>query len=256
MDAVRRRWERLAPHMEVYGPADAGRRLAVLLIHGCGGVRFHLRRYAEEAARLGWRAFLVDSYAARGWSKRFAQYLVCTGLLLRGRRRAGDVLAAAWGVRQRPDVDPACMVLAGWSHGSWAIMDLMTMPLAEPGEAGLADPEPSAADAVKALFLAYPYVGFVARSQTLPWLRTPRVFGVVARRDHLGSVRRSMRAYASAVEAGADLELWGVDATHAFDEPGIKAPVPIIHDPDLSEAALARFRRYLASVAAEDNLAP
>lgn len=245
MDTVRRRWQRLYPHIEVLGPNDDAPRPAVVLVHGCGGVRVHLRRYAAEAAKVGYRAFLVDSFGARGWSKQFAQYLVCSGLMLRGRRRAGDVLAALWGVRQWRGVDPDRLVLAGWSHGSWAIMDLMTMPLRRRGEAALADPDPTPLDGVGGAFLAYPYVGLVALSQSRFWLRTPRVFGVVARRDHLASVRRSMRAYAAAVGAGAEVELWGADATHAFDEPGIRAPVPITYDPDLSDAALDRFRRFL-----------
>jgi len=244
MDTVRRRWERLYPHIEALGPDDDALRPAVLIFHGCGGVRGHLRRYALEAVRAGWRAFLVDSYGPRGWSKKFAQYLVCTGLLLRGYERSGDVLAAAWGVRQWPGVDDNRLMLAGWSHGSWAIMDLMTL---EPksGDAGLADPDPAALNGVSDLFLAYPYVGYLARSQQGAWRRAPRVLGVLAKRDHMASIRRSLRAFASALQAGADVELWAVDATHAFDEPGVKAPVPVSHDPDLSEAALARFRRFL-----------
>ena len=248
MDTVRRRWERLYPHIEAVGPDDDAVRPAVLIIHGCGGVRDHLRRYAHEAAAAGWRAFLVDSYAARGWSKRFAQYLVCTGVLLRGWARAGDVLAAVWGVSQWPGVDASRLMLAGWSHGSWAIMDLMTLG-PDPGDAGLADPQTVSLDGVRDLFMAYPYVGYVARSQTRPWRRAPRVLGVIARRDHMASTRRSLRAYAAALHAGAEVELWAVDATHAFDEPGIKAPVPIAHDPDLGEASLRRFRRFLASAA-------
>ena len=52
MDTVLQRWERLSPHLEIHGPADAEPRPAVLLIHGCGGVRHHLRGYAEEAAKV------------------------------------------------------------------------------------------------------------------------------------------------------------------------------------------------------------
>lgn len=244
MDTVERRWRRLAEHVVELGPPDDERRPAVLLFHGCGGVRDHLRRYARAAVQAGCRAFLIDSFGPRGWSKRFAQYLVCTGVALRGPERAGDVLAAVAGVRANPRVDPDRIVLAGWSHGSWTIMDAMSAPLDRPGEARLADPDPEPLDAVKAVFLAYPYVGLISRSRAL-WRRTPRTFAVAPRRDHLGSIRTHMLAYASAVAAGADVEIWSPDATHAFDEPGIKARLPIAYDETLSLTALERFGEFL-----------
>lgn len=69
----------------------------MLLFHGCGGMRPHLQVYAEAARDLGLRAYLVDSFAARGWPKAYTRFLVCTGARFWGRERAGDVLAAAWG---------------------------------------------------------------------------------------------------------------------------------------------------------------
>ncbi|WP_292086529.1 hypothetical protein [Brevundimonas sp.] len=46
MDDLKRRWERLAPHVTVVGPDDDRPRPAVLMFHGCGGLREHLPRYA------------------------------------------------------------------------------------------------------------------------------------------------------------------------------------------------------------------
>jgi len=64
-----------------------------------------LEALAEAAGAAGWRAFIVDSYAARGWSRTFALAMVCTGILLRGHERAGDVLACIHAMSQRRDVD-------------------------------------------------------------------------------------------------------------------------------------------------------
>jgi len=50
MDDLKRRWARLEPHLTIVGPDDDRPRPAVLLFHGCGGLRGHLPRYAEEAA--------------------------------------------------------------------------------------------------------------------------------------------------------------------------------------------------------------
>jgi dienelactone hydrolase len=247
MDTLRQRWARLWPHIVELSPPGDEARPAVLLFHGCGGVRAHLHRYARAAAEAGWRAFLVDSYGPRGWSNRFASHFICIGLAFRGYKRAGDVLAAAWGVAQLPGVDPRKIALAGWSHGSWAIMDLMTLFLTKAGEVGLADPDPAPLDGVTKAFLAYPYVNLLARSRTAKWLRRPKVFGIVPRSDHLASVRTHMRAYASALAGGSEVELWSVDATHAFDEPGLKAPESVMrHDPALLDEAVERFRRFLA----------
>ena len=122
MDDLKRRWARLEPHMTVVGPDDAAPRPAVLLFHGCGGLRDHLPRYAEVAKAAGWRAFVIDSYGPRGWGRAFTLTAVCTGLSFRGYERAGDVLAAIQGVSARPDVDATRLSLGGWSHGGWAIM--------------------------------------------------------------------------------------------------------------------------------------
>ena len=81
------------------------------------------------------------------------------------------MLAAAWGAAAELDCDPARLVLAGWSHGAWAIMDLATMPLERPGEAGLADPSPEPLAGLQGLFLGYPYGGVTALSRTRPWVR-------------------------------------------------------------------------------------
>ena len=131
----------------------------VLLFHGCGGIRPQMAHYAEAAVRLGVRAVVVDSYAPRGWSRAFAMTAVCTGAMFWGRERAGDVLAAAWGAVQDLGADPNRLVLAGFSHGAWSIMDLMTMPLQRTGEAGLLDPSPQSLEGVRGLFLGYAYGG-------------------------------------------------------------------------------------------------
>ncbi|KAK0350373.1 hypothetical protein LTR94_029295 [Friedmanniomyces endolithicus] len=114
MDDLKSRWARLEPHVSVVGPDDDLPRPAVLLFHGCGGLRSHLPRYAEAAKARGWRAFIVDSYGPRGWGRAFTLTAVCTGLALRGYERAGDVLAAIQGISQRPDVDETKLTLAGW----------------------------------------------------------------------------------------------------------------------------------------------
>jgi dienelactone hydrolase len=246
MDTLDQRWRKLWPHVLQYGPADETPRPAAILFHGCGGVREHLNLYAAEAVKAGWRAFIVDSFQPRGWSRKFAASFTCIGLAFRGSARAGDVLAAVHGVSRLPGVDASKIALAGWSHGAWSIMDLMTLPLTARGEARLADPDPSALMQVDRVFLAYPYLNVIARSRSHKWLRRPRVFGIIPCSDHLASVRTHLRAYAAPAAAGCEIELWPIEATHAFDEPGLRVSPRIMrHDPGLAVQSAERFRRFL-----------
>ena len=243
MDTLAERWARLEPHVQMFGPDDGVARPAVLLFHGCGGLRPHLPLYADAAVKAGWRAFVVDSFGHRGWSREFALTFVCTGVFLQGAQRAGDVLASIWGVLKRPDVDPTAFALAGWSHGSWSMMDLMTMPLARAGEADIADPDASLLDTLKGLFLVYPYGHYPALSRTRDWVRTPRSLAVIASRDHVTAKAAATRLYDRPRASGAEIEIWNVDATHAFDEP--TAQFPMQYDPLLTAEAHRRFQGFL-----------
>jgi dienelactone hydrolase len=248
MDTIAERWAMLARGVQAYGPDDGVKRPAVLLYHGCGGLRPHLPLYAEAAVKAGWRAFVVDSFAPRGWTREFGLAFVCTGVMLQGAQRAGDVLATVWGVLQRPDVDPASLALAGWSHGSWSIMDLMTMPLEHSGEADLADPSPAPLAGLKGVFLAYPYGGYPALTRTRNWVRTPKTYAVIAKGDHITASSQAARLYERVRASGAEVEVWTVDASHAFDEP--TASVPMRYDAALAADAAGRFGTFLEGLGA------
>jgi dienelactone hydrolase len=246
LDTVARRWDMLAPWVQAYGPADEEARPAVLLFHGCAGVRPHIDTYARAAARDGFRAFVIDSYEPRGWSQGYATTFVCSGAMFWGRERAGDVLAAVNGLAQDPGVDSSRIALAGWSHGAWSIMDLMTMPLDRPGEASLADPNAEVLAGVRSLFLAYPYGGPGALSRSRPWTRAPETFGVVAERDHITGQADALRIFDAARQVGAETHLWIAPGTHAFDAPGHDGfPSPMRYDPELAEGCLDRFLGFL-----------
>ena len=247
MDTLAARWARLESHTTVIGPDDDRPRPAVLLFHGCGGLRGHLPKYAAAAKDAGWRAFIVDSYGARGWSREFAMATVCTGLLLRGWERGGDVLAALAGVSRRRDVDASKIALAGWSHGGWGIMEAMSCDR-RPRTLGLANPGDISLEGVRAAYLAYPYVGLLALNRMRPWRHCPKTLAVIARSDHLTTVRNAERVHAMIRDCGAEVETWIADGTHSFDEP-MTAP-PMRYHPDLADEAVRRFAALLEDVAA------
>ena len=93
MDTLEARWAMLEPHTTVVGPDDDRPRPAVLLFHGCGGLRDHLPRYAEAAKAAGWRAFIVDSYGPRGWSRAFnPKWMKVAGYWRLGRAGSHEVI--------------------------------------------------------------------------------------------------------------------------------------------------------------------
>jgi dienelactone hydrolase len=252
MDTLEQRWARLEPHAAFIGPDDDAPRPTVLMFHGCGGVQPHLQEYAAAAALAGWRSVIVDSYAPRGWSRAYGLSFVCSGLRFWGFERAGDVLATIDGVSRRPDVDASRLVLAGWSHGAWAIMDLMTMALERPEEARIAGASPALLDPVRGLFLLYPYLGMGTRSRHRDW-RYPRpTYGVIASRDHLGSPALHLSAYDRARRSGCEVETWVAEGTHAFDQPQemLLSISPMRRDPALTREAIRRFSGFLAARAA------
>ena len=247
MDTLDQRWARLEPHSTTVGPDDDRPRPTVLLFHGCGGLRDHLPKYAAAAKAAGWRAVTVDSYASRGWSRAFALSTVCTGLMLRGDERAGDILATLSGVSRRRDVDASRIALAGWSHGGWGIMEAMSSAR-RPRSLGVADPGAVSLDGVKATYLAYPYVGIAAFNRMRPWRQCPRTLAVISRGDHLTTVRNAERVHAMIRDCGVEVETWIAEGTHSFDEP-TSAP-PMRYDAALSDEAIRRFKALLEDTAA------
>ncbi len=253
METVDERWARLAPHVQVLGPADSEPRPAVILFHGCGGLRPHLPLYAQAAVDAGWRAFIVDSYAPRGWPREFALSMVCTGLLLQGWQRGGDVVAAVHGISARPDVDAGQIALAGWSHGGWGMMEAFSADRSQPGALYLHDAERVDLSGVQAAWLAYAYVGFVAFNRMRPWRIQPRTLNVIARRDHLTTVRNA-RTVSDAIQSwGCEVETWIADGTHSFDEPS--STPPMRHDPALTQDAIGRFVGLLKASARQGEIA-
>lgn len=246
MDTLAARWSKLAPHTTVVGPDDNRPRPAVLLFHGCGGLRAHLPKYAAAAKAAGWRAYIVDSYGARGWSRAFALAMVCTGLMLRGHERAGDILATIHGVSALPEVDASRLALAGWSHGGWGIMEAMSSDRTA-GMLGVADPGAVPLEGVVGTWLAYPYVGIGAFNRMRPWRHCPKTLAVISRTDHLTTVRNAERIHDMVRNCGADVETWIADGSHAFDEP--MAAAPMRYHPELAAEAERRFVALLNDVA-------
>ena len=245
MDTMAKRYALLEPDITGYGPQDDSVRPAVVLFHGCGGMRPHVHLYAQAVALTGVRAYVVDSFKPRGWDRNFAVSLICTGAVLQGYERAGDVLSVLHGLQQSGRVDMDRVILCGFSHGGWSIMDLMTSPLTKRGNVKIADPDPALVDRLKGLYLVYPYINFPARSNTSKWRHTPKTFAVLANRDHLTPIRHSQKVFGRLKAQGVDVTTLELDASHAFDEEDNKGLI-MQYDPAVMQTSLEGLLSFVA----------
>ena len=246
LDTIQHLFSILEQYITSYGPNDKTPRPAVLLFHACNGVRDHIHAYARQAEALGYRAYVIDSFLPRGWDHNAAMSLVCTGLALHGYERSGDVLAAIWGLGQRPEVDSDQIMLAGWSHGGWAIMDLMTEKLTRDGEARLKNPTPEPMAGVKGVFLVYPYVNFPARSNTHGWEYNPKTLAVLAKQDFLTAHSHADHIFTHLKNEGVPVDRLDLDCTHCFDEDSSLHFGPLMaYDKPSHEKTVAAFEGFL-----------
>lgn len=237
MQTMAQRYALLAPDITVYGPQDDSVRPAVVFFHGCGGMRPHVHLYAQAVALTGVRAYVVDSFKPRGWDRNFAVSLICTGAVLQGYERAGDVLSVLLGLQLSGRVDMDRVILVGFSHGGWSIMDLMTSPLNKAGNVKIADPDPSLVDRLKGLYLVYPYINFPARTNRSQWRHKPKTFAVLATKDHLTPIKHAQKIFDRLKAQGVDVTTLELDASHAFDEEDNKGLV-MKYDPDVMQTSL------------------
>ena len=232
---------RLAEHVQVRVPAGASQPApAVMLLSGCGGVRPLLDRYAETANQAGWAAIIVDSHEARGIGRMAARLQVCTGLRLRGRERAEDIFAALDLARGDARIDSERLVLAGWSHGGWTVLDAMAAVQAgtAPGE----DPWRG----VRGAFLVYPYCGALTQADTAPIGDPFAVTMLLVGKDRIADPAACRRLAERRGAQGSNIEIvFEPDLTHAFDDAEQPWDPRMAYDQDGARRNLERFDEFL-----------
>jgi hypothetical protein len=202
MDTRVDRWRRLAQGCELFTPARRGPFPLLVIVPGADGPGQVCAAWARTAVARGWAALVVDSFGPRDWGPRLRRWLIEPGLIFRGRRRAGDVLAALEAARRMPVVDKSRMVVAGVGHGAWAVLELLAQPLDRRGEVRIADADEADLTGVKVAVLVEPRLSW--RTPTAPWSRRLRLDVVLAKG---ADARPTMRILAPALAAGCDLVL-------------------------------------------------
>lgn len=207
----------MASGLTLHTPPGAGPFPTVLLVPGCGGVSNGrgpnpiMDEYAQSALQAGWAAAVLDSYGPRGWDPEWARRRVCAGARLQGLFRTADILAGLDLLAKDPRVDHRHVRVAGWSHGGWALGDLVTLH-------GDADFQQTMAG-VEAIRLTYPFCAPPARGGRRDWTWSGGVDLVMAQRDVVQPPAGCTRLIERAKAAGAKVTVMTVPGvTHAFDE--------------------------------------
>ncbi len=241
--------EMLRPGVRVFLPESVDEPVpAILFFHGCGGERPMHTAYAEAIAEAGFGALLVDSFAPRGIGRLGAMTQVCSATRLMGQERAADVFAALEIARETDGVDPERLVLAGWSHGGWTLLDAMSFVSEGVRPPALIDGDVSF-DGVVRIVPIYPYCGFPARASGRIGPGLPPVEMVLAERDMVAPHADCERLAHRAIEAGVEMDyaVWE-DVTHAFDDTDAPAIDPrMTYNPE----AAARLRARLIQILGE-----
>jgi dienelactone hydrolase len=225
--SLAQRADMLAANTQYYAPPGGGRRPLVILSSGCGGVvgpdgpNRVMNDYAEAAVRGGAYAIIVDGLQARGIGRKAAIRTVCTGLRLRGAERAGDIVAGEELARRHWGSQFTGMILGGWSHGGWAVMELLSDGPEARKIGSLRLKAPQASLRPDAVVLYYPYCGFLNSAGRGPdWVFKGPLLLVTAELDTIGPAKKCLPiisdAMAGDLSGVRNLDFPGM--THAFDE--------------------------------------
>ena len=236
----------IEPHLKTVYPPGPGPFPAVLLFHGCGGVRRVTQAYAEAAAKAGIAAIIVDSMTPRGIDYQAALARVCTGRQLWGRERAADLHAALAVARDDPKLDPGRLALAGWSHGAWTILDALALDASGEAPDGLDTAPPGAFAGVGAIFLIYPYVSGPALARRRKFLPPAPIEAVLVEEDTMASDVDAAQVLSRLKKAGAAVS-WSIlgGVTHGFDEPDHHPRSSLQYDGEATARTRAAFLDFL-----------
>jgi dienelactone hydrolase len=202
----------LRPFFRIGHPSGDGPFPTVVAFHGCGGMDLGAIDWMDYLNSNGYATVLVNSSEPRGLSPE----QVCSGLRLWGSERAGDVLVASFDVRKLPFVDENRLVLLGWSHGAWAIMDLLAMNPPTELPTNLRRAPSQVLAGVRGVVLFYPFCGFPAKARKGGWQQDLPVLMLMAGKDPI--LAPCLRV-ASVLRERNDSVITHVypDANHAFD---------------------------------------
>lgn len=231
----------ILPHLQMFLPDANEPRPAVLLFHGCGGVKPTLSRRATEFTAQGYVAIIVDSFKGRGsdWEK------VCDGVELFGDQRAADVLVALEYARKHEAISDDQLFVVGYSHGAWAVLESLAYNDALPR--GLTDRPAEPLAGLRGVVTWYPYCGWGTRFRQ-GWESEIPVLMLLAEDDEITAAAPCVEVATRQAEAGQPTD-WRVfeGVGHGFDLP--EEEWVVNYEPQAHQDALSLQFEFLARLA-------
>jgi dienelactone hydrolase len=238
----------LSPAYQVRKPEGQGPFPTALLFSGCDGPHDNLERWAADLNAMGWAAVIVDSHGPRRFNDAQLWRLVCTGQVLGGAERAGDVAVALEDVRHMDFVDPDNLALIGASHGGWAILDLLAL-------LGVPDlpfnltawPTDDVLSGVGSIVLYYPYCGIGSQVNRLGWQADVPALFLLVEGDTVADETACLGVIDRMQSAGRPVEYQMFqNVTHGFDQQDKAMFSPLRHDPAATDQASMAMTGFLA----------
>lgn len=218
----------------------------VIQFHGCAGMRreFH-ETWAQVANDAGYAAVLVDSNRARAIGFEESLQTICEGKTLIGQERAGDILAAVSYAANDPRLDMDKLILAGWSHGAWTVMDFLTMDMKGARPANLSNDALIKPD-IDGAILFYPHCGRGALSRVRSWTQDISTLAFIAGKDSIVEPKPCIDFFAKQKADGKSTELIVYpEADHIFDDASLYREDPkYYHEASAKDAAI-RYETFL-----------
>ena len=236
-------WRELAPHVTLAVPKAANAPAPlVVMAPGCLGWRPHHERWRTVFLAAGHAVLHVDSFAARGLTDPKAiEAVACEGEGIYGFERAGDIAVTLERLEFPPAVDQSHIVLAGWSHGGWAVWDLMHFINLDKRPPNLRDWRAPKAARFRAVIAFYPYCGFGSHSyaRSLSGWTQALVFRGTA--DENVPIEPCQERMAELRDRGSRAEfIEYAGATHWFDNNADFELLPHRYDPEATADAQRR----------------
>jgi dienelactone hydrolase len=233
----------LRPHDELFTPPGEGPFPTVLMFHGCGGKHENSRDWAKAFRAVGWASIVVDGFTGRGADPA----RVCTGRELLPNERAGDILVTLEYARTLPFVDSNRMVIAGWSHGGTALLDVLDLDVHDELPPNLLPLPSLGLNGVTGAIFFYPYCGIGARVGV--WTPAIASLFLLAGEDKTANPEPCIEATEELAAAGHRVTLQvypGID--HAFDHRTLPASSRLRYEADATADAVKKVHAFLGAV--------
>ncbi len=200
---------------------------AVVLLHGCGGIRLYQDIWAERLAGWGYVALQVNSFEPRGASEICSDTFLLLDLVSKRGQDAHDAGSYLSGL---PFVDNRRIAVMGWSHGGWVVLDM------------LADNKEKKARFQAAIAL-YPFC-----EASMENLNAPLLVLIGEQDDWCPAGRCSSRMPSGKTAYEVVLKIYP-QAYHCFDWAGIDRIFSghrLKYDPEATADAVVQVREFLA----------